>query len=253
MSTTGPPQGGFSSSPAPGPPAPVAVQQTTVIQVGGQKSVVGAVLLAFFFGPLGMLYATVPGALIMFVISFPILFLTLGLGLILTLPACAIWAGIAASSHNNQLQAVSGQQAVVGHAAISPPGWHDDPGGSGRLRYYDGMRWTDHYAESAQQQPQQPATPADPPAKQLDAPSEPTAPEPAEAEAAKGADEDVEEAEVVEPVEEPEEAEEADAAAEAPTAVVSTETQQVFCGSCGHNIAPTARFCSACGETQATA
>jgi uncharacterized OB-fold protein len=32
--------------------------------------------------------------------------------------------------------------------------------------------------------------------------------------------------------------------------VASSESQQVFCGACGHAIAPTSRFCSACGETQ---
>ena len=237
MNTTGPPQGGVNSGAAAPPPAPVAVQQTTVIQVGGQKSVVGAVLLAFFFGPLGMLYATVPGALIMFVISFPILFVTLGLGLIVTLPICAIWAGIAASSHNTRLQGVSSLQAVGSRSTVSPAGWHDDPGGSGRLRYYDGMRWTDHYAEGAPRQ-QEPAAAVDQPAKQLGTAVEveAEAPEADEAEAAK----EVEHAD--------------EAAAEAPTAVVDASAQQrVFCGACGHSIAPAARFCSACGETQATA
>jgi Protein of unknown function (DUF2510) len=245
MNMSGPPQGRFDSGAGAGPPPPMAVQQTTVIQVGTQKSVVGAVLLAFFFGPLGMLYATVPGALIMFVISFPVAILTLGLGLLITLPICAIWAGVAASSYNDRLGGLSSQQAAVaGPSAVSPAGWHDDPAGSGRLRYHDGMGWTNHYAEHASQEAT--AAPANRPAPQL----EPAAPpEPTEAESA------VSDAEtrVIESEPEKSDPAEAEAEAEAPTAVNEAEPQRVFCGACGHKIVATARFCSACGETQAIA
>lgn len=43
---------------------------TTVVNVGAPKSVGIAFLLTFFFGPFGMFYSTVPGALIMLAISF---------------------------------------------------------------------------------------------------------------------------------------------------------------------------------------
>ena len=41
-----------------------------------------------------------------------------------------------------------------------PPAWHEDPDGSGRLRYHDGTHWTDHYSDDAQQ-PEEPGTEGD--------------------------------------------------------------------------------------------
>lgn len=225
---------------------PMAVQQTTVIQVGSQKSVAGAVLLALFFGPLGMIYSTVVGALIMFAISLFVAVATLGLGLIITVPICAIWAGIAANNHNKQLGISSQHAALAGAAA--PAGWHPDPAGSGRLRYYDGRQWTDHFAA----RDSQPAA-ADgekPAVAELESSSQPepeaeTQPEPEVEEP----EPQVEEVEVEEP-----EIEES----EAPTTVAEIDSDppapdQVFCGSCGTSISPAARFCSACGEAQAVA
>lgn len=245
MNTVEPPHGGPGNGMGPEPPSPVAVQQTTVIQVGTQKSVAAAVLLALFFGPLGMLYATIPGALIMIVVSIIIVVPTLGLGLLITLPICAIWAGIAANSYNQRLQGVSSQQAMTSHAAVSPAGWHDDPGGSGRLRYYDGMRWTDQYAaQAAPSAPPPPAAAVEAETRQLEPPAPVVADgsTPEEVPAAPEVDEDPENEE-----------EGSDDAGEAPTVVVDAAASQVFCGACGQGISPTARFCPACGETQATA
>jgi len=126
---------------------PTVVQQTTVIQVGSHKSVGGAVALAFFFGPLGMLYATVPGAFVMFFVNVLVLVGTAGIGLLLTIPIGMIWAGAAASSHNKGLGIAT--QAVARPAAQSPAGWHPDPDGGNRLRYWDGQRWTQHYSENS--------------------------------------------------------------------------------------------------------
>ena len=73
-----------------------------VIVVQGKSAGV-AFLLTFFFGPLGMLYSTVSGALIMFFVSILIGIATLGMGLILTQIICIIWAVGAVDSSNKKL------------------------------------------------------------------------------------------------------------------------------------------------------
>lgn len=69
------------------------------------KSVGLAILLGVLFGPLGLLYSTVSGAIVMFVVSIVIGVVTVGFGLILTWPICGIWAAVAAKSHNERLLA----------------------------------------------------------------------------------------------------------------------------------------------------
>lgn len=67
------------------------------------KSVGAAILLALFFGPMGMLYSTVPGAVAMMVISFVLFLFTAGFSVFITWPVCIIWAALAAESHNRGL------------------------------------------------------------------------------------------------------------------------------------------------------
>ncbi len=73
------------------------------------KSVPVAFLLAFFFGPLGMLYADVKGSLIMIAVSLVVGVLTLGMGLIITWPVTVVWATVAASNYNKKLVETGGQ------------------------------------------------------------------------------------------------------------------------------------------------
>ena len=71
------------------------------------KSVGVAVILSVFFGPIGMLYSTIAGAAVIFVANLLAIFLTAGIGLIVTWPAGVVWAAMAASGHNQKLLAGS--------------------------------------------------------------------------------------------------------------------------------------------------
>lgn len=79
--------------------APVIVVQET-------RSVGVALLLTFLFGPLGMLYSTISGALIMIAVSVVLAIFTLGFSLFVTWPISMIWGAMAASARNQR--AVSG-------------------------------------------------------------------------------------------------------------------------------------------------
>lgn len=76
-------------------------KQTIIIQE--KKSIGLALLLTFLFGPLGMLYTTVSGAIIMFIVSCIVGFLTFGLGVFFTWPICIIWGTLAAKKHNDKI------------------------------------------------------------------------------------------------------------------------------------------------------
>lgn len=77
-----------------------------IIVVNKQKSIGLAIVLAIFFGPLGQLYATVSGGLIMMLISVVVAIFTLGFGLFVTWPICVIWAAIAANNANKKAQSI---------------------------------------------------------------------------------------------------------------------------------------------------
>ncbi|MFZ1284718.1 MAG: hypothetical protein WAQ75_11445 [Propionicimonas sp.] len=78
------------------------VQSTAVAGVGGRTKSVGvAFLLTFLFGPLGMFYSTVSGAIVMLAITFVLVPMTAGVAAVLAWPASIIWGCVAASRTNS--------------------------------------------------------------------------------------------------------------------------------------------------------
>jgi hypothetical protein len=78
-------------------------QTQKVVVVSAPKSVGVAIILTVLFGPLGMFYSTIVGAITMMIISAIVALLTVGLGLIFTWPVCIIWGALAAKAHNTRL------------------------------------------------------------------------------------------------------------------------------------------------------
>ena len=65
-----------------------------------RKSVLLSLVLTFFLGPFGMLYSTVPGALIMLVLYVSLGIVTFGWALAALHPIAMIWGAIAADRAN---------------------------------------------------------------------------------------------------------------------------------------------------------
>jgi len=81
------------------------VNQKQTIIVKAEKSMGITILLTIFFGPLGMLYSTVTGAIIMIIVNVIVAIITLGFGLLITCPVCIIWAAVATNKYNKSLGA----------------------------------------------------------------------------------------------------------------------------------------------------
>lgn len=80
----------------------MAAEQNVQKVVIAGKSMAIAILLALFFGPLGMLYSTVMGGVIMIALNILVGIFTLGFGLFITWPICVIWAAVATNSYNKK-------------------------------------------------------------------------------------------------------------------------------------------------------
>lgn len=102
-----------------------------MIVVRSPKSPGVAFILSFLFGPFGMFYSTVTGALVILGIDFLLIFisvLTLGIGsifYIFTWIGGIIWAMVAASNYNSTLAVVAPAQtqAQTVNVTVNTPGF----------------------------------------------------------------------------------------------------------------------------------
>ncbi|HEY0382013.1 MAG TPA: hypothetical protein VGC72_07420 [Candidatus Elarobacter sp.] len=88
-------------------PQPIYITQQVQTASAGvaaapPKSMAVALLLTFFFGPLGLFYVSVTGGIVMLIVSFIVAIVTLGFGLFITGPICMVWAAIATNTRNEQ-------------------------------------------------------------------------------------------------------------------------------------------------------
>lgn len=78
--------------------------QKIVLVSSGEKSMIASILLSLIFGPLGLLYASVTGGIVMLLVSIVVAIFTLGFGLLITFPICIIWAVVATNTYNENLR-----------------------------------------------------------------------------------------------------------------------------------------------------
>jgi hypothetical protein len=94
------------------------------IIIGNQKSPMTAALLGFFFGPIGLCYATVSGGAIMFIVYILGAFLIIiGIGIIilcLVHPICAIW-GYNVVENENKAQMMGNMVNIANRNNPPPP------------------------------------------------------------------------------------------------------------------------------------
>lgn len=84
------------------PPAYGDVQRATTAEVPTDKSVAVALVLTFLFGPLGLLYVTVLGGVLMTLLAIVVAIFTLGFGLILLWPITMVWGAVVAGQQHQK-------------------------------------------------------------------------------------------------------------------------------------------------------
>lgn len=78
-------------------------QGNKTVVIMNNKSVGVSLILTFFFGPLGLLYSSIAGGLIMLVVSVILGIFTAGFSIILTTPICMIWGAISTKNYNERI------------------------------------------------------------------------------------------------------------------------------------------------------
>lgn len=117
-----PPAPGPHNSPQPGhpyyQPQPIYITQQVqtvapaYVAVAPPKSVGLALVLTFLFGPLGLLYSSVVGGIVMFIITVVAASVTFGVSVFVTWPICMIWGAIAASNANARAVAATNYSQI---------------------------------------------------------------------------------------------------------------------------------------------
>lgn len=78
-------------------------ENVNVVVTKSTKSMGISIALTLFFGPLGMFYSTITGAIVMIIVDIIVGIITLGIGLLVTWIIQVIWAAVATSSYNKKL------------------------------------------------------------------------------------------------------------------------------------------------------
>jgi hypothetical protein len=87
------------------------------------KSVVLALVLTFFFGPLGLFYVSVPGAVALIILAAAGVVPTFGFVLIFVWPASMAWAVVAANGKHKAFLEAKGLPGT-GFGTGAPAGLH---------------------------------------------------------------------------------------------------------------------------------
>ena len=77
------------------------------------RSVRTAVLLALFFGPLGLFYVSAVSGVLMTFVTLVAGLSTVGVGLLFAWPLCVVWAYIAASTHHEDAPGAPGDDGTA--------------------------------------------------------------------------------------------------------------------------------------------